>query len=150
MATGIGSATQLSTFDTFKTVLSSNTVLSSAVDSDSYYEFEPNLKSGSFNGFPYIVVNTPQLDNPEGTFDTLEFKENTVIIELVVEYHARSNYKTYANAVIQALETAESTLETIGLYNTTVVHDGVAEEYMNQKQLVRGTFTVSHDGYVTR
>lgn len=150
MALAIGTASQLSSFDTFVSVLRSNSTIASAFGTADIYEFEPNLKSGSFNGYPYIVVNMPSLSNPEGTFDTLEFKENETVIELVQEYHARSNYKTYANAVLQAVETGESSFEAIGLYNTTIEHEGVSEEYMSQKQLVRGTFTVSHEGYVTR
>ena len=150
MANAITSSAQLSTFSTIKSILMTSTVLNTKFATGDYYEFEPNLKAGSFSGYPYIVINTPSLSNPDETFEGVSFKVNQIIIELVVEYSARSNFVTYANAIIDVIESNESTLESVGLYNTKIEFDDTSEEYVSQKQMVRGTFTLTHDGYVTR
>ena len=151
MANLVGSASQLSTFSAIRTIMKKSSILNAKFGTDDYYEYEPATKGGDFNKHPYIVINDPQATQEEETFNSIvRFKEYPIIIELVVEYSARSNFVSYANAVIDVIEKNESDLESSGYYNTKIDFNGSDVEIINQHRNIRGTFTLGLDGTVSR
>ena len=65
----ITNTTQLSVFSLIKTAITSNATLSTKFNATNIYQFEPNHKSASFKGFPYIWVNLPGTDTQKVVFD---------------------------------------------------------------------------------
>ena len=148
----ITTTTQLSTYSIIKAILQTSSVLNTKFTSDSYYEYEPNHKSASFKGFPYILIRIPETSTELTVVDhTVTEKDFNIDIFLRVEYLARDNFKTYANAIIAVIEGAESTLQSSGYFNAKIDMVGVDDQQIiDQKELVEGTFQLSLHGQVNR
>jgi hypothetical protein len=143
---------QLSSFNTIKTVLKSSSVLSAKFQDTMYYEFEPRIKGPGFKGFPYIVINTPTNSEPDSSMDrSWRLKPFSAVIELVMDYEARANVVTYANAIINAIETGTTTFESAGIYGVECTLNGIDDqEIRDMKPVVRVTFDMTWTGQVAR
>lgn len=143
---------QLSLFSTIRTALLDNPTIYAYFSTDTITQFKPKEKSATFKGFPYIQVSFP-----ETSTDLLVLShENTikdfeVTLSLVMEYLARDNYLTIANAIIYALEHAESTFDTASYHNLKIELIGTDDNYVtNQKECIRGEFSLRLTGTVWR
>lgn len=145
----ITNTTQLSTFTIIRGILISNSVLSGKFRLQDFYEFEPRHKSNDFKGFPYIVVMVPEAEESEAVLgDILKNKEFTVNIIMRVDYHARSNFTSYASNIVKELDAANSTFMANGYHLESVSFDGSESLVADQKQLIEGTFTLRLQGEV--
>lgn len=150
MSIPVPNTTQLSVFDTFKGILQASSELN-RINSSQYHQFEPNVKSRSFTGFPYIVITIPSTTTDLLVFNhQITLKEFPVIISLVVEFTAQDKVISYSNAIMYSIEAAETTLEAIGLYNLNVSSDAPSPEIKKDKEVLRVNFTVTGNGAVLR
>ena len=149
--TAVSSRTQLNTFDSLKTILLADTLLSTKFGTRDFYEFLPLVKSPSFNGYPFFVLEIPQdEDNQQFLGNTGNYEKTfTVSIDMYNEWEARSNVKSYAAAVINAIENANATLQASGYYLETVNIEVPPEvDILDQKQVVVTNFAVTLRGVV--
>lgn len=152
MAVYVDIDSQLDLFGIIKGVLQTNSTLNAKFKDSSFLEFEPNLKSTSFQGLPYILIDTPEID-PESY---VNIKHSEVIkafdinIVLVISYEARDKFKTYASAILSQLDQSESIFESHGYYNLDVGSVKPEVELIQEKQVITGTITVSLSGVVER
>jgi len=150
MAGTISSSTQLSTFDTIKTILKTSSDLTYKFKDSSYYQFEPNFKSLSAASLPLIVINVPQLEDQEEFLgNTSREKEFEVNIQLYISYHARDKYLTYANAIIKILEDSQSTFKSNGYDLQKVDIDDIPQVVtLKDKQMVIGNTVLILEGEI--
>lgn len=151
MVVPVTNSTQLNTFDTIKTILLTDSTLNSNIKSTGIYEYEPKLKSQEFKGFPYMIVRVPSNSDidPNTLNRTSKIKQFDIIIELVVEYAARSNVRDYCNRIINIIETNVSDLKSLGYHNVEILLDDINDgEVKDSKEVVRATFTLSCTGSV--
>jgi len=147
----VTNTTQLSLFSLIRTAIETNSTLAVKFSDRNILQFEPKHKASGFCGFPYIVVRVPSSDtefillNHSDNEDTFESE-----ISLVMEYMARDNFLTYANALIYQLEATESTFGNSGYENVKIGLRNVQEVTEDSKELVVGTFTISFTGWVGR
>lgn len=142
---------QLSMFSTIKTILLANATLSPKFKNEDFYEFEPDIKSINFKGFPYFVINVPSTKSEHMVFSHATTMKNfTSIITMVMEYEARDNFTPYCNAVLAAIEAAESTFQDLGYFNLLIDFESSDKDELHQKRVCTGIFTVSNDGLVAR
>jgi len=148
----ISSTTQLSVYSTIKSLLQTSSVLNTKFTSNDYYQFEPNAKSASFRGYPYIWINIPETETDLLVTDhSTNLKDFNIDIILRMEYEARDNYLTYANAIISTIESGESTLQSAGYYNVKIELIGTDDhQIIEQKQVIEGLFQLSVNGYLGR
>lgn len=149
--TAITQTTQLNLFSTFQTVFLANSTLAQKFNTRNIYEFEPNLKGLNAQSLPYIVVSVPQSDSePIVLNNTTLYKDFIVNVMMVMDYAARSNWRTYANALIRALEAADSSFQSIGYRGIVVDSASPRVELINENQVITGDFTVNFKGYMAR
>lgn len=150
--TSINENTQLSTFSLIRDALLANSTISGKFKTQDIYEFEPKQKSKSFRGFPYIWVNLPFTTSEKLTVDHgRTMKVFSANVYLRVEYLARSNFTSYANAIIAAIEAYESTFQASGYMDVECeLLDVDPNTVIDQKELVEGIFEVRWHGQVGR
>ena len=111
----ITKTTQLNTFSMIRTALLANSTISAKFTATQILEFEPKIKGSSFNKFPYIVVRGPENPNEDGYLgNELENRNFNIDISLVMDYFAKDKYTGFANAIINALNTGESSYKESG------------------------------------
>ena len=149
--TYISSSTQLSTFTLLRGLVVSNSTLSVKFNLNNVFEFQPRHKSSNFCGFPYMIIKTPESDDPEEYLgNQVRLKEFDVEIIIRMDYLARDNFTTYASALVALFDsaTANSTMIANG-YNIIKIESGKPEPItMDQKELIEGTFTLMLEGDV--
>ncbi len=149
--TDVVNTTQLSLFSLIKTELKTNTTLNQKFTDSSYYRFLPSFKSLSFTNLPIIVIQTPTTD---GEFLVLNHETNlkdfTVDLLILIDFGARDQFDTYANAIIAQIESAEATFETSGYYNTAVDLIDIGEDEIQERRIVAGSFEIRFSGTVQR
>jgi len=152
MAEVVTNTTQLSTFVLLRDLILTNATISGKFKERDFYEFEPNHKSRSFNGFPYFILSSPTTDTEFLTLDhTATDKEFVVEVTMVLDYVARDNFKTYADALVSVVEGGTSTLEGSGYYNHTINQTSAPRPIARDTKLVvEGTFAVAMTGFVNR
>ena len=136
-----------------KTILLTNSTISARFNTNNnFYEFEPNPKASGFKGYPYILIRYPNTAT-----DTMVFTHGTTMKEfkcqvlLRMDYEARNNFKTYANAIIEAIEDNEGILETNGYYNTKIeLIDVNDRQLIEENQIVEGEFELLVTGNINR
>jgi hypothetical protein len=143
--------TQLSLFETIRTVLRSNSTISAKFKESDFYDFEPNLKSIS-SSVPFISISYPE----QGTTDliTLNHKLTTkpydITIKLEMDYEARSKFSGFGNAIIYQLEHSESTFEALGLYDLRVRAQSPGIDIIEGKQMIVCPFVLTFGAVVSR
>lgn len=151
MSRNIDSEQQLTLYDSIVTVLRNNSTLGARFGTSNFYEFEPSIMSINFSQVPYISVSIPTLDTEIVSLNRkLKFKSISIPIRLVIDFTARSKFRTYANALINQLEISESTFEQKGYYDLVIDLESVGEEMINQKKVIAGNFVLSFNGTVSR
>ena len=150
MATAITNSTQLDIFDEIKIALLKSPTISGKFKSNNFYEFEPTMKDIiTKSTYPYIVIKVPELETSTLTIDDVSTKNPTVIITMVLEWEARNNFRTYANAIIDMIETHSADFEPKGYYKPDISTDSTTDN-IDSKQFVVGIFTVNFMGYISR
>jgi len=141
---------QLSTFSIIRSIILSNSVLAKKFNVKNVLEFEPKPKSSNFSGFPYIVVNVPDVEDNESYIgDTLRYKNFDVEIVLRMDYEARDNYTEYASNLITVIDAANSTFNASGYGLIRITSDGRPQSItVHSKEIIEGTFTLELDGEV--
>jgi hypothetical protein len=143
--------TQLSVFDTIKSVLISDSTISAKFRSQDFFQYDPQLLSNPLNQFPYIVIGVPDVETKDFIIDySTALKAMTVTITLVIEYEAREKVLTYANAIISSLESARSTFDDSGYYISQVDFKGSVTERNSNKTLIVSSFDVMFTFTVAR
>lgn len=151
MAISVGTATQLSVFDTVKSIFRKSSILNTKFSTDDYYQYEPNYKDATFKGFPYIVITNPSTENDPLVLNrTSKLKDLDVPVDLVVEYSARSNILSYSNAMIDIFEQNNSDMESQGYYNNEIELDNPVMETTDQKRIFRTSFIITCQVNVVR
>ena len=150
--TNIQNTTILSTFDLIRDAIIANSTLFPKFNITNIFQFEPKHKSSTFKGFPYFLVNIPELDTNKVVFDNnFTIKGFTVSIILRVDYLAKKKVLGYANAFIAAMEAYESTFQASGYYEVTVDHiDTNPNQQIEQKEVVEVEFSMTFKGQVQR
>ena len=148
----ITNTTQLSIFSLVRAALLANSTLSVKFTNSHIHQFEPKHKSSAFTGFPYILVNIPELDQEKVVFDNnLTLKEVNVSLILRMDYFARDKYLSFANAIVKSIEDYESTFESSGYYDVMIELLGTDSNIViESKELVEGTFELRYHGQVSR
>jgi len=147
----ITNTTQLSLFSLIKTALRGNTALLTKFNSNDYYRFEPSFKSFSFSQLPFIVIQTPTTDSEFLVLDhSNNLKDFNITIMLFVDFSARDNFDTYANAIVAEIESEESTFESSGYYHAEIDLVDVGTDDIQDKKVVVGTFEMTLSGSVSR
>jgi len=148
--TQITNTSQLSTFSILKAIILSNSTLSTKFSGSNILEFDPKLKSSSFPGFPYIVVNVPGVDNTEEYLgNTLRHKEFEVEITMVMEYLAKGNYSSYVSNLVSVLDASDATLKANGYNLVKITADGKPDQQtLQSKEVIIGSFTLTLQGEV--
>ena len=141
---------QFSTFSIIRTIIQTNSVLAGKLSTGDFYEFEPKHKSPSFRGFPYIIINVPDVDIAEDMLgDYLRHKSFMVKIVFRMDYLAKDNYSTYISNLMTVLDSANQSFEAYGYSLIKVESDGPPEALsMNQKEMIEGRFTLTLHGEV--
>ena len=152
MAVQITQTTQLSVFSLIRATILADSTLSNKFTNANIFQFEPNHKSGSFRGFPYIWINIPFTEVSKVVFDnSVTLKPMTVDVSLRMDYFARDNFLSFANNLIRAIEAYESTFEASGYYDVMIdLIDVDSNQVINQKELVEGLFEVRFNTQVAR
>lgn len=150
----VTSTIQLSTFSVIKSVLRTNSTINTKFTTNDYYEFEPNTKAVSFNGYPYFLIRVPTTDtNLLVLNNSTTIKDFSVQILMRMDYEARANFTKYAGAVISTIESssAASTFEANGYYNTKIELLSVSDKtIIDEKQIVEADFLLTFHGNVNR
>lgn len=111
----ITKTTQLNLFNTFVTVITSDSTLNSKFNASNILQFEPT--SLKHNSLPYIHIPLPNTTSTEevlnGTLKTKSFQVNMLMLN---QYMAKDNILNYANAMINAIESSTS-FDTLGYYD---------------------------------
>ena len=148
---GVTLKKQLNTFDTIKSILKTSTILKTKFKDKDYYEFEPSLKSLKQTDIPYIVIPLPETETEEVVMNhSSRLKNFNIIITLVVDYMARDKYKTFANAIIDTLESNKATLEKNGYYDLMIDFIGANDELIDNLKVISGQFELSLTGNIVR
>lgn len=147
----ITNTTQLSIFSLIRSAIKANSTLLTKFSDRNILQYEPKHKSSSFVGFPYIVVKIPVTETEFVTLDHSDTEKSLdVTLILRMDYLAKDNFLNYANALIKAIESYESTFDTNGYFNTEINVRSVDEVANDQKDLIEGTFILSYLGSVGR
>ena len=146
----ITNTNQLSTFSIIRDIIRTNSTLGARFKTSDFYEFEPRHKSSSFKGFPYMVIQVPDVSNVDQYLgDTVINKEFDVEIILRMDYIARDNYSSYASNLVAVLGSSNSAFEENGYHLVSIETSGTPEALsMDQKQVVEGRFTLTLQGEV--
>lgn len=148
----VTNTTQLSTFDLIKSALLANATISSKFSPGSFYEFEPNWKGDSFKGYPCIEINVPETtDQDPATLNRkVMLKSFDVTLYLYVAYEARTKFIEYANAITYAIEAYQDTFARSGYADVVIECLGSDKENIEEKNVIKGEFTITFSGIVTR
>lgn len=146
--TSVTSSTQVSTFEIIRDILLTSSVLSTKFKSSDFYEFDPQVKSASFNGFPFMVIEIPTDTDLQGYVgDRKKEKEFVVAVRMINEWDARSNVKTYLSAIITAIEGARSTLDDYGYHLVTAnISSSPFSDVLDQKLVVESEVQITLRG----
>jgi len=146
----ITNTSQLNTFSTIRDIILTNTTISNKFSTKDFYEFEPKLKSHTFKGFPYIVINVPShQDKRELVGNTIRSKSFEITIILVVDYVAREKVTSYVSNIISALESADDTFNDSGYNLVAVDNDTPEEELQDQKTVITTQINLFLEGEVS-
>lgn len=148
----ITQTTQLDTFSLIRAAIKANSTLSAKFNDSNIYEFEPKHKGNKQTHFPYIWVDVPSLSADTPSFDnSFSIKELEANAVLRMEWHARDNFTTYANAFIKAIEDYEDTFDASGYYDVECEYLGNdPNQVIDQKEIVEAAFRISFQGKVQR
>lgn len=140
---------QLNTFTIVRDILNGNSTLNAKITLSDYYDFQPNPKSTGFKGFPYILINVPEAEPiDEYLGDIVENKEFSIEIVLRVDYIARDKFTSFSSNILSQLRGSNSSFQASGYELMNITFDGSNVVYVNQKQVVEGTFTLTLQGEV--
>jgi len=152
MVIELTTTTQLSTFDIIKTALRTNSTLNATFSSDDYYEIEPSLKSGT--AVPYIHISIPSVTSEQLTFKKKlkPFEAQIVVVEdySITQNTVDTTIRDHNNAIIDAIETNESSFTDAGYFRPQIELEGVEPELMDSKKVISSTFNLTFSGVVTR
>jgi len=148
----IDNTAQLDTFDTIKSILRGSSILKRKFRDSDYYEYEPSLQSLSFKQVPYIVIKTPitSQDDKTTTNNKINLKQFDVDLIVVIDYQARTKFRTYANEILQLIEASTATLNANGFYDVRITLDSTTHEVIERKDVVTGNFSITMQGFVGR
>jgi len=153
MTQGVTNTAQLSLFPLIQAAIIANSTLSPKFKTNNILEFEPKQKSANFVGFPYILVNTTPTDTQRLTMDnSTTQKEFGATLSLILEYvPALTNFTDFAEALIFAIESYESTFQASGFLNVEINFvDRDDNQVIHQKEVIEGIFDVTFDALVER
>lgn len=150
--TSITNTTVLSLFDLLKAAVVADSTLSFKFSANNILQFEPNHKAVNFTGFPYIWFNIPNTDSSKVVFDNnFTVKDLSVSAFMRIDWLARSNVLSYANAMIRAIESYESTFQASGYHDVMIdVIDVNPHQIIDQKDIVEVEFLITFRGQVSR
>ena len=145
----ITATSQLNVFDTIKTLLTANSTLSIFDSNNSYYDYEPAHKNGT--SFPYFVVKLPDTDHDIIIFDNkTKIKDYVVEIMMVNEFIASANVKTYAGAVLDAIEGGDSSFTALGYKENHIEVTSSERETIDSNEFIVTTFELTLTGATSR
>ena len=148
----IHSESVLSVFNLVRDAILASDVLSKKFETKMIVQFEPKHKSRGFSGFPYFWVNIPEATPEKLVFDnSLVNEELSCTVILRMDWEARDNYLSYANAFLKAIADYESTFESAGYYDVMPrLIDTNPNQTIEEKQVVEGEFSLDWHGHVRR
>lgn len=141
----LDSSKQLDLFETVKKVLLKSKTISDKFRNDSFYEFEPEVKSQSFPGFPYVVIAVPAFDSKVLTFDnSTNPKDMRCVLDFVMEKHIANTgvMRQVLNAALEILDANEETFKDIGYYDLLTELDPTRPDTIKDKPCVRANLTL--------
>ena len=148
--TAVTITTQLSTFTIIRDILRGNSSIGAKFAKTDFYEFEEKLKAIKTR-IPLFVIMIPSTETDLLVFDSSStIKEFSVGILLKMDYSARDNFITYANAVIYEIEKSSTTFEASGYYFPKIELIKADAEVEDEKQLIVGEFELKLTGNVVR
>ena len=146
----ITNTTQLDIFELVRSILRTNSTISSKFKTTDFYEFEENAKARNVR-FPQIIIKAPSTEEILGTMpNPSQVKEFTGEVILKIDWDARSKFRLYANAMIAALEAGDATLQASGYKQARLNLVDNGSEIEDEKQIVRGDFELVVVGGVDR
>ena len=142
----------LSCFSLIRDAILANATLAVKFSKGNIYQFEPKHKSHSFIGFPYIWADVPGADPEKTVFDNSVVEHSfSAPILLRMDWEARDNAVSYANAILKAIADYESTFQRSGYYDVMIrLVDVNPDQVIEQKQIVETEFEISFHGSVRR
>jgi len=156
MTTTITNATLFNSFPVFREILKSITAFTVLYNrrgstpftsNDRYFEDEPNVKSSSFPGYPFVLIQT------ESNQESLTIKNKkqmmyTTTVSIVTDYFIEKDGGTlnsYLNAIVYWFNNNKSTLRwTYGLFGLSDIEMDRERDEVAEKQLVIGTLTFNY------
>jgi len=146
----VTTSTQLSVlFSTIRTSLLSSSTIAGYMTTQDFYQFDPNFKQVKY---PHIQIELPSTDTDLLTMNhATTLKTFTIPIILRVEFIAKDNHSTIAQAIINQLESDEATFDALGYYDLSidlVDTDGGVE--LDQKRVIISNFELSFNGGIDR
>lgn len=151
MVVNLTNTKQLDIFDTLKSVLKSNSILSRKFRDSDFYEYEPNIQSLSFKQLPYIAMVSVFNETLSATTNRqTRVKKFTTNFVLVMDYQARDKFRKYSDSIIQQIESSQSSFEAQGYYDLDINFIDRTIEYVNNKQVITGNFELIYNAHVDR
>lgn len=146
----IDNTTQLELFETIRDALLQSSEISRRFSKAQFDEYEPNLKSASVK-LPFIVI-TPDITETDLLTTTHATTEKSIsyLLDLLVDYKARSKAKEIASDIVRQIEASEDTFLASGYYNPIIDLSAVTLDVIDQRQVVRYTFFISFFATVDR
>jgi len=148
----VNNQTQLSTFETLRTIIKSNSTLTSKFDNNNIYNFDPaDINNKLDLLFPYIYISIPSINIQDRTLGNTSFdKEFAINIKLILEWQARDKMITYYNALIYELEKAvnQSTLSSLGYDDLKIKSETPISEIIHENPVISATITIELGGEV--
>jgi len=144
----VNNKTQLSLFNTFVTIITSDSTLSGKFNKGNILQYEPlSLKHQSL---PFIYIQLPSTDSTTetlGTANKLLTRNFNISMYMFNQYTAKDNVLNYANSIVTAFET-DSTAQSSGYYDIKCnLVDSRTEEKDNQT-IITTEFYVTCTGNV--
>jgi len=148
--TNITNTSQLNTFSLIRDILLTNTTISARFSKGDFYEYEPRLKNTGVR-LPHIVIKFPETSTELISINNVMTEKTfEITILLKMDWEARSKAQDYSNAMMHAIELAESTFEASGYYNAKLELMTLDDEVEDMKTLVVGQFILKLEGSVLR
>jgi hypothetical protein len=141
MVSYVGVSTQLNLFDKHVTILRENNILKNRFQTSDFYEYQPHHKSGTFKGFPYIIISLPRMD--EEKLDLKRRLMNKTLVQeirLHTEYDARDKVRHYANEIISQIESNKDSYRIDGFDEVSIQLVDSLPVVLNSKDLIETTF----------
>lgn len=150
ITSSVGKNIQLRTFEIIRDILLANSTIASYFKSSDFYEFDPAVKAVDFDGYPYIVIKIPSVNDQLDYLGNITYENVfTVEIEMVNEYVARSKVSELGSAVLAALQGSADSLRlnAYELINIDLVTNP-EPNIINQKDVILSTFELNLRGEV--